>query len=306
MQRALCNRGPCSSVSCGRSRCSSAVGASPGVPRSCAVTATCSLKKESKRLAKTVKTHRKRLERLLERIEDPAVPALVAELQQLNQTLADLKAAAARQQASDSRPQLTEAVLAAFGAPTAGMRSHNAADSDCSSSDSSCSGGSAAGAPLLSSPVVASMALLASSPAAAGTSSSRAAGEASSLPPPPCIDGDEMLLDQLAPPQEYAASGRVLVCQGSKCVAKGALGVLQAVSHATSQAPNVDVLPCKCLGKCSRGAAMRIKTANGSVALYTQVTPQQVASHVHHHFSEQQQQPQQQPAPPQQQQPSGC
>lgn len=42
-------------------------------------------------------------------------------------------------------------------------------------------------------------------------------------------------------PRDYQTAGRVLVCQGSKCKAKGALGVLQAVSAVAGASDTVQV-----------------------------------------------------------------
>jgi NADH:ubiquinone oxidoreductase subunit E len=77
----------------------------------------------------------------------------------------------------------------------------------------------------------------------------------------PLIDQEQQdLCQQLPPPQQYTTTGRVLVCQGKACMRKGALQVLQAASHATAAAPGVEVLPCKCLGKCKQAPAMRVRT----------------------------------------------
>lgn len=88
------------------------------------------------------------------------------------------------------------------------------------------------------------------------------------------------LLERAAPeyaPRAYTARAQVLVCQGKKCAAAGAAGVLQAVEAVTAGADRVDVVPCKCLGKCKAAAAMRIKGPRGDVLL-TEVTPQSVGA----------------------------
>jgi (2Fe-2S) ferredoxin len=108
------------------------------------------------------------------------------------------------------------------------------------------------------------------------------------LEQPPALD----LSDELYAPREYNVPGRVLVCQGSKCRAKGALDVLQAVSHLTSGSSsssggNVEVLPCKCLGKCKEGAVVRVKLAGVAApacSVYTCVEPQQVPAMLDAHF----------------------
>lgn len=91
-------------------------------------------------------------------------------------------------------------------------------------------------------------------------------------------------------PRSYEVQGRVLVCQGSKCRAKGALGVLQAVSAVAGGSDNVQVLPCKCLGKCKEGAVVRVKQdGSPKCAVYTQVSPQQVPAMLDLHFLQPQQ-----------------
>lgn len=106
------------------------------------------------------------------------------------------------------------------------------------------------------------------------------------------------LLDISAPqyaPRDYEVPGRILVCQGSKCQKLGALGVLQAVSAVTAGSDAVQVLPCKCLGKCKEGPALRVKpeAAPGALpskgALYTRLTPDQVPAILDAHFLEPQQ-----------------
>ena len=97
--------------------------------------------------------------------------------------------------------------------------------------------------------------------------SSRFAFPAASLPTSPAS------LDLALPefrPRDYAGPAAapgscVLVCQGSKCRAKGALEVLQAASAVVGASPSVEVLPCKCLGRCGQGAAMRVLSPNSDI-----------------------------------------
>lgn len=80
--------------------------------------------------------------------------------------------------------------------------------------------------------------------------------------------------------------GRVLVCQGSKCQAKGALGVLQAVSAVAGGSEAVQVLPCKCLGKCKEGAVIRVKQEGvAKCSVYTKLSPHDVPAILDSHFS---------------------
>jgi (2Fe-2S) ferredoxin len=56
--------------------------------------------------------------------------------------------------------------------------------------------------------------------------------------------------------------------------------VLQAASHATSASSGVEVLPCKCLGKCKQAPVMRVRAEGereGQLSVvYTQVGPVEV------------------------------
>ena len=75
--------------------------------------------------------------------------------------------------------------------------------------------------------------------------------------------------DFAAPSSSGTSTCQVLVCQGRKCQANGALGVLQAAS-AVVGASSVDVMPCKCLGKCKLGVAMKV-VASDEVQLYNEM-----------------------------------
>ncbi len=94
------------------------------------------------------------------------------------------------------------------------------------------------------------------------------------------------LSSELFVPRAYPVPGRVLVCQGGKCQAKGALGVLQAVSAVAAGADSaVQVLPCKCLGKCKEGAVVRVKQDGvAKCAVYTQLEPAHVPGILDSHF----------------------
>lgn len=85
--------------------------------------------------------------------------------------------------------------------------------------------------------------------------------------------------------KQFQGSGRVMVCQGSKCRGKGALDVLHAVSALSTNSPGIEVLPCKCLGKCKQGAAMRVRTEGQKDEVYTELTPQQLPAIFDAHFS---------------------
>lgn len=109
------------------------------------------------------------------------------------------------------------------------------------------------------------------------------------LPAPPSIDFDSLdLSDPVFAPRNYSdVQGRVLVCQGSKCRAKGALGVLQAVSAVVGSSDDVAVLPCKCLGKCKQGPVVRVKQDGvAQCSVYTHLEPQQVPAMLDSHFAQ--------------------
>ncbi len=102
---------------------------------------------------------------------------------------------------------------------------------------------------------------------------------------------------QLAAPtcEGSSACGRVMVCQGGKCQARGALAVLQAASAVVGSSGDVAVCTSKCLGKCSQGAAMRVvgpQAAAGDASckrgqLYTMVDASNVGAMLDSHFLQQ-------------------
>lgn len=78
-------------------------------------------------------------------------------------------------------------------------------------------------------------------------------------------------LEQVMHPVVAGSAGRVLVCTGKDCSKRGADHVLAAFEQAAeSTSPDVQVIACKCLGKCKQAPAARIKVqgASGS-ALHT-------------------------------------
>ena len=82
----------------------------------------------------------------------------------------------------------------------------------------------------------------------------------------------------------YEGAGRVLVCQGSKCQAKGAGAVLRGVAQLSAGSPGVEVVPCKCLGRCKVGPAMRVKHDGRACSIYTELVPSQLPEVFRHHF----------------------
>jgi (2Fe-2S) ferredoxin len=245
------------------------------------------LKKETKKLAKTLKAHRKRLESLL--TTHAAAAADAATMQLVLSEISQLKSAVdtIREVQEQLKQQKRLERLA---------RGSNSSDSDSSDDESpSRSRSSSSSRPMSGS--MSSMVV--------------AAGSVSMLLEPPAVDQEQPdISQQLPPPQQYQATGRILVCQGKACMNKGGLGVLQAASHAASASPGIEVLPCKCLGKCKQGPALRMRTQQPGCTVLTRVSPLEVPEAVDAVFSAAdaaaaaaagdalQQQQQQEPQPP--------
>eukprot|EP00879_Flechtneria_rotunda_P000193 GHRR01000265.1.p1 GENE.GHRR01000265.1~~GHRR01000265.1.p1 ORF type:complete len:262 (+),score=39.38 GHRR01000265.1:189-974(+) len=195
------------------------------------------LKKETKRLAKTLKAHRKRLESIL--VVEPASPvlaytdtqmqAVLSEIDQLRSALRSIqnlqanleKAASSSSESSDSEDE----------APCNNRVARRAATSSSSR------------------------------PTIGSRSSMVIAASKLCLEVPQIATAQQHQVDiTQQPPQHHTAAGCILVCQGKACMRKGGLQVLQAASHAASKSPALEVLPCKCLGKCKQGPAMRMRT----------------------------------------------
>lgn len=64
-------------------------------------------------------------------------------------------------------------------------------------------------------------------------------------------------------------AARVAVCQGKSCAKRGAVELLQQATSATSGVPGVQVAPCKCLGKCKQGPAVRVRTGKEKPVMLT-------------------------------------
>lgn len=94
-----------------------------------------------------------------------------------------------------------------------------------------------------------------------------------SLPPPP------------AEPRSYSLGGTVQVCQGKKCQMQGAQAVLEAALAITSASEGLEVVPCKCMGKCRQAVAMRVRSESTvGPHLHTGVTPEQMSDILDMHF----------------------
>lgn len=225
------------------------------VSRSCTSDIHCGgLKKQTKKLAKTLKTHRKRLESMLASAVTSPEATSQLQLQAVLQEMAQL------QDALQSIRSLQE-------------QQAQCLESSSSDSDSECE----------SEPRIKRY-------NAAGVSRSSmvvaAAAACSIVLEPPAVDEElPSVVQQLPPPQPLEGKGRILVCQGKACMGKGALQVLQAASHATAASPGIDVIPCKCLGKCKQGPAVRLRNEQPGCTLLTQVSPLEVSDAVQQAFS---------------------
>jgi (2Fe-2S) ferredoxin len=217
-----------------------------------------------------LKSHRKRLEAML-----PAVAAVTHEVV-LSDLLGELRALTARLEAGVDQRHI-DALL------------YRDEDSSGSDSDDECTSISA---------TACRMARQDSTVAAATARTTAPAGSTMVLHGPGSNSVEVAVPDVDAPlaaastwdasafaSMEFGGQGRVLVCQGSKCQRKGALEVLQAVSALASGSPGVEVLPCKCVGKCSEGAALRVRPEGQKCAVYTRVTPEQLPAVFVAHFA---------------------
>ena len=228
----------------------------------------CGVKSESRKLAKAVKAHKKRLERLLRsETSQDQLQRILRELSDLSCTLAVVR---------------SQVDAALSPAPASAHSEQQPCSIEVDGSWDSYCPPSPCASPRA---IVATMTALLDRPSLEERAAQPRPLQSLDLP---SIDFDDELEAAAGPaPAAYPTAGRVVVCQGSKCLSKGGLAVLQEVSRVTSSSPNIEVLPCKCLGKCKQGAAVRVKTANGTTALYTQMGAERVLEVVDHHFQQQ-------------------
>jgi (2Fe-2S) ferredoxin len=227
------------------------------------------LKKEQKKLAKALKAHRKRLDILVESAADPAdrvvLADLVQELEQLNTVLSGL-----------STQRKTKATQSKQSAETCckecGGGAQQEASSSSSESEDDCVDVQAPSAVAVTSVKARVNALVVHS-----------MGSSVTLDVPEIVDFD-------TPAPVYSGAGIISVCQGSKCQGQGAVQVLQQVSQLGSRSEQVEVMPCKCLGRCGKAPAMRVKAAGQPCAVYTHVTPASAKFVLDRHFASQQEQ----------------
>ena len=65
------------------------------------------------------------------------------------------------------------------------------------------------------------------------------------------------------------AAATVSVCQGKDCMKQGAGKLLQYV--VSTAGPEIDVVPCKCLGKCEQAPNVRVQVPEQKSVLHTQI-----------------------------------
>lgn len=239
------------------------------------------LKKETKKLAKTLKSHRKRLESLLSAQATLMAPTGAAVPPQLSQAeLHAVLAEIAQLQTALAAVRYQQRQMASM-ADSSSSSTSSESDGDIGRMDRQQPVQQLKGLQQLQTGTSQTCAQQNVAAAVAAATSMAPVGDSrgsSVVLQAPLIDQEpDDLCQQLPPPQQYTTTGRVLVCQGKACMRKGALQVLQAASHATAAAPGVEVLPCKCLGKCKQGAAMRVRTEQQQRStLVTELDPLEV------------------------------
>jgi (2Fe-2S) ferredoxin len=233
------------------------------------------LHKERKRLAKALKAHRNRLHKLANSAVDSpdrAVLAdLVAELERLHAALeapaaaprAARRAAPAAEDHSSCCPDCRGGLEEQQGAGEPSGESDAEVADDCAELDAAaCAalrGGRAGGSTLLV----------------------HTLGRTIELAAPQLEE-----LEERAPPV-YLGAGTVAVCQGGKCQRQGAAAVLQQVAQLAGGSEGVQVAACKCLGRCGKAPALKVKQEGQPCAVYTQVTPATAGFVLDRHFERQ-------------------
>ncbi|PNH02528.1 hypothetical protein TSOC_011481, partial [Tetrabaena socialis] len=228
-----------------------------------------SLYKERKKLTKVLKSHRKVLEKRLSaltsaEVDSPVLSVLLTEIRSLQSHLEGQRAAALLHTAADE-------------------------GSDSSDSDAECDARSAAA--LVSSRRAAHQQPLAPSatpPAGRdATSTMIVSGRMGQLElaVPAVQEGWDWSEEDFRAAKFEGTGGRIMVCTGSKCQRKGATEVMRAVSALSDGNPSIEVVPCKCVGKCSAGAALRVRPEGQACATYTEVRPAQLPVLFEAHFT---------------------
>ncbi|KAG2483563.1 hypothetical protein HYH03_017570 [Edaphochlamys debaryana] len=267
---------------------------SPSVPGpSCApsrgpTTILCSsLSKERKKLARVLKSHRKQLERLsVSRADSPVLSELLTELRELRSNLEGRRGTVIlKDEDSDSDSDeeedtcnvltasaLIEQRVAKLAAQAAARR--------------------VKGQPASPAPPATSSSEVATTMVVSGRNGQT---ELAVPSPPEGWDWDE---EEFREARFEGTGGRIMVCQGSKCQHKGASEVLRAVSALAQGNAAIEVVPCKCVGRCSSGAAMRVRPAGAPCATYTELRPAQLPAVFEAHFAPPHEPAPDAPAPP--------
>jgi (2Fe-2S) ferredoxin len=230
------------------------------------------LHKERKKLAKALKAHRKRLDELVNGAVDAPERVVLADLvQELERLHAVLGAAPAPR----SQPAPAECCAeCGHGGLAAAAAMADGGDSSSSDSDAE--------------EVVADSCIEMDASKCRAASSSAGRGGGGPLLVHTMGRTIELQPPQLEPPGagppagHYQGEGSVAVCQGSKCQRQGSLAVLQQVSQLAGC--GLQVLPCKCLGRCGSAPAVRVKVEGRPCAVYTQVTPAAAGFVLERHF----------------------
>ncbi len=102
----------------------------------------------------------------------------------------------------------------------------------------------------------------------------------------PALDAEPASSSSSPPPVAFCASGRVQVCTGSKCAGRGAAQLQRHAEALAAGAPGVAVVGCKCLGKCGKGPAVRLKARGQAGVTYTRLDAQGLAQAMGEHFGD--------------------
>ncbi|GFR44451.1 hypothetical protein Agub_g5683 [Astrephomene gubernaculifera] len=238
----------------------------PQCARSGTTTILCSaLRKERKKLAKVLKSHRKVLEKRLSALQttelaSPVLSELLTELRSLTSQLENPRNAAPLYADSDSSDSSDSddgdgAVCATRSAATLARQLPSTPRASAANIEAGLQSSTSANISTNNSSIPNTTTMVVS-----GLS-----GQVEVAMPAP-LEGWDWSEEDFRDAKFDGAGGRVLVCTGSKCQRKGASEVLRAVSALAYGNPNVDVVPCKCVGKCSEGAAVRVRSSSNSTA----------------------------------------
>jgi (2Fe-2S) ferredoxin len=232
------------------------------------------LHKERKKLAKALKAHRNRLHKLANSAVSPdraTLADLVAELERLHAQLEAPPPRAARRSApaAAAAPAAPSSCCAECRMGLEGDEAESDAEvaDDCAELDAAaCAalrGGRRGGGALLVHTLGRTIELAA-----------------------PQLEEEE---DAGGAPPVYLGEGTVSVCQGGKCQRQGAAAVLQQVAQLAGGSEGVQVTACKCLGRCGKAPALKVKQEGQPCAVYTQVTPAAAGFVLDRHFERQRQ-----------------